>query len=148
MNRLDRIQLAIKKGYTYDEVSGKVYGVRGKEIVRKDTRGYIVINLDGCQLKAHHLAWYIKYNNTPEILDHINGNPLDNRISNLRSVSHQQNMFNIKNVKGYYFNKTNKNYQSYIKVDKKMIHLGVFNTPDEAHKAYLDAKKTYHKIDE
>jgi hypothetical protein len=145
MNRIDRINLAITKGYTYNEVSGKVFGVRGKEITRKDTKGYIVINLNGCQLKAHHFAWYVKYNNVPEILDHINGNTLDNRICNLRSVSHQENMFNRK-AKGYYFNKINKNYQSYIKLNNRMIHLGSFNTPDEAHKAYLDAKKTYHKI--
>ena len=145
MERIDRIKLAIKKGYTYDEVSGKVYGVRGKEIVRKDTKGYIVINLNGYQLKAHQLAWFIKHNEVVDKLDHKNRDTTDNRIENLRPVNHQENMFNRK-AKGYYFNKVNKNYQSYIKVNKKMIHLGIFNTADEAHKAYLDAKKIHHNI--
>jgi len=78
--------------------------------------------------------------------DHKNHNTLDNRRSNLRIVTHQQNHFNQKNTKGYCWHKASKKYQSYIGLNGKRIHLGCFRTTKEAHKSYLQAKKVYHNI--
>ncbi len=39
MTRLDRIKLAIQKGFTYNEITGKIYGIRGKEITKKNDVG-------------------------------------------------------------------------------------------------------------
>jgi len=73
-------------------------------------------------------------------VDHINGNKLDNRKSNLRIVTQQQNLMN----KGVYKNnKTGfkgvcKDFGKYkaTKKDNKKIHIGVYKTPEEAAKAY------------
>lgn len=78
--------------------------------------------------------------------DHIDHNTLNNRESNLRIVTHQQNNWNQKNVKGYSWNKSKRKYQARIGVDGKLIALGYFGTAEEAHKAYLKEKKLYHKI--
>lgn len=76
--------------------------------------------------------------------DHINHNTLDNRESNLRIVTCQQNQFNRKNSKGYYWNKRDKKYMAQIKVDGKIMNLGYFDKSEEAHTAYLKAKRKYH----
>lgn len=73
--------------------------------------------------------------------DHINHNTLDNRESNLRIVTNQQNHFNQKDVKGYYWNKVIKKYRAQIHVNGKQIPLGYYATTKEAHSAYLGAKK-------
>lgn len=78
--------------------------------------------------------------------DHRNHNTLDNREFNLRIVTHQQNSFNRKNVKGYFWNKRHGKYNAQIMINGKNIYLGLFNTTKEAHSVYLKAKKLYHKI--
>ena len=77
--------------------------------------------------------------------DHINHITLDNRISNLRSVTHQQNIFNRKNpAKGYCWHKQAKKYCAQIMLNGKQIYLGLFHTSKEAHAVYLQAKAKYH----
>ncbi|KKL69534.1 hypothetical protein LCGC14_2113970 [marine sediment metagenome] len=78
--------------------------------------------------------------------DHINHNTLDNRISNLRVVTQNQNQWNRKNPKGYCWDESIKKYMARIRLNGKSIYLGHFCTPEEAHRMYLNAKKLYHKI--
>lgn len=149
MTREDKIKLAIERGFTYDELSGKIYGIYNKEITGK-MDGYIVIGMyldkKKYQLKAHQFGYYMKYGRIVDCIDHINGIKDDNRICNLREVTHQENDFNKKNIKGYCFYKTRNNYKAEIGLNGKSIFLGYFNTEDEAKQAYLDAKKIYHNI--
>jgi hypothetical protein len=76
--------------------------------------------------------------------DHKNHDTLDNTRKNLRIVTHQENHFNLKNTKGYSWNKQYNKYQARIKANGKHIHLGMYNTKKEARKAYLEAKAEYH----
>ena len=75
-------------------------------------------------------------------VDHVNGNKLDDRRKNLRSITHQQNCFNQR-AKGVYKYKNNKQYYAKINVDLGQIYLGSFNTFAEAKHARLDAEKKY-----
>jgi hypothetical protein len=94
----------------------------------------------------HHFAWYCVYGNVDfNMLDHINTVRTDNRISNLRIVTEQQNCFN-RNIKGYSWNKNSKKWQSEIMIDGDKKYLGCFDTIQEAKRAYLEAKKMYHII--
>jgi hypothetical protein len=140
MTRLEKCEFLKRKGYTYDPETGKIFGVYGKEIKHKE--GYIrIFNLLG-----HHFAWYMIYGNVDfERLDHINQNRQDNRILNLRIVTHQQNLFNTKS-KGYSWNKPNQKWVGKIMVNGKHIHLGSFNTEEEARQSYLKAKEKLHII--
>jgi hypothetical protein len=148
MTRLEKIQMAIEKGYTCDINKGVVYGVRGSELTRIGGKGYrdicFKINKKIYNLRAHQFIYYMATNKIVEQIDHINGNKLDNRIENLREVTNQQNQFNKRKVKGYY--KKNNKFSSEIKLNGKKIKLGCFETKEEAHQAYLNAKKIYHII--
>ena len=83
---------------------------------------------------------------TKIIIDHIDHDKLNNNIENLRIVSNQQNQFNRKAPKGYYFNKQNQKYRAKIQLDNKSIHIGYYTTEEEAREAYLRAKEVYHVI--
>ena len=75
-------------------------------------------------------------------VDHINHNKLDNRKCNLRICTNQQNNLN-KKVKGYYWNKRNKNWNAEIRINGKKIFLGVFKTEEEAKEARRQAEIKY-----
>jgi hypothetical protein len=68
----------------------------------------------------------------------------DNKIDNLRAVTHQQNQHNRTTAKGY--TKHGNKFMSQIRLDNKNIYLGLYNTEQEARQAYLDAKEKYHLI--
>jgi len=75
------------------------------------------------------------------VVDHINGNGLDNRKNNLRVCSQADNCRNQKlshnNKFGYKgVQKKNSKYTASIRVNRQLIHLGIFNTPQEAADAY------------
>jgi len=86
-----------------------------------------------------------------EFVDHINGNGLCNLRSNLRIVTNQQNMMNRKihkdnksGYKGVCWVKKAKKFCAQIQISGKRIHLGLFDSADEAYAAYCAAAKTYH----
>lgn len=83
-------------------------------------------------------------------VDHINGDPLDNRESNLRVVTRSQNKMNsiipVNNssgTKGVNWHKRAKKWAAYITADYKRIHLGYFISREDARKAREDAEKKY-----
>lgn len=87
-----------------------------------------------------------------KVVDHINGNTLDNRKENLRVCTHAENGRNRKKAKnntsgykGVCFNKNRNKWQSYIKLNSKIIHLGYFSTAELAYEAYCKAVPIYHK---
>lgn len=147
MTRLEKIQYAIDKGFTYNSETGKIYGIRGKEIMGRDKDGYVSIGLNKNyhNLLGHQFAWYVTNNEIVECLDHINKDKSDNRICNLRSITNQENQFNQK-AKGYSFNKRINKYFAQIHLNYKNIHLGYFDDENDARQAYLDAKEIYHII--
>lgn len=150
MNREERIKLAINNGYTCNPETGDIFGINGK-LIRGKTRGYITFRVydklgKNYAIKGHQFVYYCMFDNIVDCIDHINGIKTDNRIENLRSVTHQKNQFNRKSTKGYTFDKVSKKYRAQIRIDTKLNNIGYFDTEDEAKKAYLDAKKIYHII--
>lgn len=143
MNLQEKLQYFKNKGYTYDPETGIIINNFGELINNKSSHGYIRVRYNKIHTYAHQFAWYMYYNEIPKLIDHINRDKTDNKISNLRKSTKQQNSFN-NNAKGYYYNKKSKKYESSIGYNYKKIHLGYFNTSEEARQAYLDAKKIYH----
>lgn len=78
------------------------------------------------------------------VIDHINGDSLDNRLINLREATIQQNMFNIKKKDSYIgvnYNKNNNKWVARISHNYKSKQLGTFNTQEEALLCRLKSEK-------
>lgn len=113
------------------------------------TNGYREISIDGKSYRAHRLAWLLTYGVWPSALvDHINGDPGDNRICNLREASPKENAWNSRahsdrraGLKGttYCPNRYHLPWQSRICVNGVTKPLGWYATSEEAHRAYRDA---------
>lgn len=115
----------------------------------KMKNGYICIRLDDVLYTAHRLAWMYVHGRWPaNQLDHINGDRADNRIDNLREATNAENAQNRlrkDNKSGFPgVRAENSKWLAEIKVNYKPIRLGLFATPEEAHAAYLAAKRGFH----
>jgi len=80
------------------------------------------------------------------VVDHINGDTLNNRRFNLRICTQSQNLYNRRTprTKGVGFHKGSRRFRAYINVDKRPITLGYFKTVEEAIESYNQAALKYH----
>lgn len=113
--------------------------------------GYVYTKVDGKRYLVHRLIWFHVHGKWPDgPVDHINGLRSDNRLSNLRDVSTQVNAQNLRSAKSH--NRTgllgvaakHKKFYARIAHNGETICLGTFETPQEAHAAYVGAKKVLH----
>ncbi len=115
------------------------------------SRGYVLIKIDGFSYPAHRLVWLLEHGEFPEdCLDHINHDRSDNRLVNLREVSRNENSKNkslhsnnTSGVSGVTWNENAKRWQAQIKVDRKLIYLGVHIQFSEAVDARKNAEVLY-----
>ena len=111
--------------------------------------GYIMIEHNGKSISAHRWAWKIMTGSWPEaMIDHINGNPSDNRFCNLRAATQTQNAQNCKKparntsgYKGVCWDKGEKKWLAQMSVNGKTKKIGRFDCPEKAHAAYQKATK-------
>lgn len=109
---------------------------------------YLRVTIKRRHYRLHRLAWLYVYGDFPELIDHINGNGLDNRIENLRSVSSSENSRNTKlSVKSKYcvhgITKVKNRYKVVIGYQMKQIYIGSFRSVDDAVRARKDAELKY-----
>lgn len=113
--------------------------------------GYRVGRVHGIRYKAHRVAWLLSYGQWPaDCIDHINGDRSDNRIANLRDVSKATNARNAKRrvnctsgVTGVHWNQARQKWRAIIHYNKRCIHLGLFDTIEEATAARQAANDEY-----
>ena len=119
---------------------------------RLDSSGYFRIRLDGKNYLTHRIIWLWHHGEfPPEVVDHINGDPTDNRIENLRRASVGQNQYNSKRPKtntsgqkGVYWNKRDKAWRVQICVNGKKKYIGVYADLQSAADAYSKAAVEHH----
>lgn len=116
----------------------------GKIAGTPHNQGYIQIKAGEKIVLAHRLAWFVTYGKFPSCdIDHINGDKRDNRIANLRLATRSENMANTtlprSNTSGFkgvwYFKRTGR-WMAGFRKDGKSIHLGYFDTAEEAAEAH------------
>jgi len=139
---------------TYCSETGVFSRIDGKSLAHTPAhKGYIQIVVNGLRFRAHRLAWAMHYGAVPEgPIDHINGAPSDNRISNLRIANGSENQCNRKihrnntsGVMGVYRTPKGRWYAT-INVYGVKAYLGTFSKKDDAIKARRDAESAagYH----
>lgn len=111
----------------------------------------IQIKLNGKFVKAHRIIWEMFNAPIPDGLDidHINGDPFDNRLCNLRLATRSQNLCNrgkaranTSGFKGVGWSKGA--WRARIMLHRKEVDLGRFSTPELAYAAYCDAASKHH----
>lgn len=117
--------------------------------------GRININLEGRVYRAHRLAWLYMTGEWPaQEIDHKDTDPGNNKWSNLRNASSTVNKQNIQKAPtgkiysrllGAHWCKQGQLWKSSIRINKKSVYLGVFASEQEAHEAYIVAKRTFHE---
>ena len=119
--------------------------VRGKAAGTVDCNGYLVITIKGKKYKAARLAWALHYGKDPneKAVDHINRNPLDNRINNLRLATLAENSGNTCR-KG--ISKDKNRWVARVHHQGETIYLGSFECPLLARIAYEDKYRELHGV--
>ena len=124
----------------------------GREAGTWQTLGYRVIQIDQVPHYAHRLAWLHVYGEHPiEEIDHVNRDRTDNRIANLRQCSRWENARNISTCsasgfRGVYRSSTRSlRWRAKIAVNGGSIHLGFYDTAEEAAAAYDSAARLHHQ---
>ena len=126
----------------------------GKEHGSLCENGYIILMINYKRYLSHRLAWFYVKGEWPENeIDHINGIRSDNRFCNLREASRSQNQQNRKKAQlnnkstgiiGTYVERATGKFYSSITLNRKQKRLGTFNTVEQAHNAYIKAKRELH----
>lgn len=112
--------------------------------------GYRGINIHRVRYQAHRVAWALHWGAWPVgDIDHINGVKLDNRLCNLRDVPHRTNSENSRvgrrgGLLGTAYHRQSEKWRAIIGTQQGQVTLGYFQTPEEAHAAYLEAKRRLH----
>lgn len=117
--------------------------------------GYIKTEIVGVEYLLHRLVFYYFNGWCPDYIDHADGNQRNNSPMNLRAATHSQNIANAKKrprlkgetpvskYKGVSWHVHVKKWNAKIGVNGRRIHLGYFDSEEEASVAYINAAKLY-----
>jgi hypothetical protein len=122
----------------------------GASVGSLDAYGYLSVRLNGRSIKLHRLIWLIVTGGWPQAeIDHIDGDPANNRWANLRAATATQNSHNRRtrstaslHLKGVSATK-NGTFRAVIYKAGRQQFLGAYRTPEEAHAAYVMAAKRH-----
>ena len=150
MNRIDNLirdELAIANG----KVIRIRTGVPQKFYINPD--GYLICTIRETTIYLHRAIWILNNNDIPEgkQIDHIDGNPSNNVIENLRLCTRAENCQNMRirkdntsGIKGVFWDKGSQSWRASVWKDKKKHDLGRFKNLDEAKSCMEAARAAVH----
>lgn len=141
-----------------DAIAGKVWRISKNGEVRRagwrDSRGYWYVMVNGNRQSLHRMIWEHINGEIPHRLeiDHIDGDPSNNSILNLRLVTHALNMQNRHNahsssrsgVKGVSWDNERGKWCAQIRAHGIVIKIGRFDTAEAAAAAYAEGAGRHH----
>lgn len=149
-------QEELKQKLNYDSDTGIFTWIKrnGRRSGCPTKLGYLQIVINKRHYYAHRLAWLYIHGVWPRVIDHINHNPSDNRISNLRSGTQSQNLENkihpqsnnSTGILGIHFHHHSGLWVSRLQKHGKVIHYSYHKTKELAQIAYLKAKRELHEF--
>ena len=143
----------IKELFEYHQDGFLVKKSTGKVVVCSETKGqrYLRILVDGKAKPLHRIIFMLLNGYIPKIIDHIDGNKLNNKIENLREVTQQQNCLNRKHhknskspYKNVIWNNSAKKWAVTMQVNGKRKYFGVFEDIELAELIAIEARNKYH----
>lgn len=147
-------QQRLRESLSYDPNTGifrwrysHIRRVAGREVGNISVHGYKLITIDNEKFRASRLAWLYMTGEWPKAdIDHINGDPADDKWSNLRAATESENMRNTKlradntsGSRGVSWNKRRNKWHVRVNVNNMLYHVGYFDDFGQA-KAARDAK--------
>lgn len=142
--------------FHYDPEEGKFYRLRGRKTRRRiaeevvsSNHGYIVLSFLSTKYMAHRVAWGMVHGELDEsaYIDHIDGDKTNNKISNLRLATKQQNAWNVglakqntSGIKGVHFD----SHSNMWRATCQHKRLGRFKTKEEAAEAVRSFREGAH----
>jgi len=132
--------------FTKCNVTSK-HGKKGDWIERTNNpnkKGYIRIEIGKKKYFAHRLIMEAFEGDSDQEVDHIDRNKTNNNYENLRYCTSSENNFNkdyVDNAKGYCWDKQHQKWKSYINIDGKNYHLGLFDNEQDAHQVAQEARE-------
>jgi hypothetical protein len=128
-------QERLKELFEYEEDTGRLRRIKargrgklGNYVTAMSEQGYLRVEIDNKNYLVHRLVYLYHFGEFPKLLDHINTDKLDNRLSNLREATSSQNLHNTKKrktntsgVKGLIYSSIHKAWIADIMVDYKRV---------------------------
>jgi hypothetical protein len=162
MNHQTPSPAEIRQTFDYDSATGlltwKVSRGRvskGSEAGTLGQHGYVTLQVNGKRLRAHRAIWAHVYGVWPSLeIDHKDGNRANNRIENLREATSAENKQNLRGARshsatgllGVFKFRDGGKFMAQIVKNGKGKHIGVFDSKEEAHAAYLEVKRQLHPM--
>lgn len=123
--------------------TGLAWVLTGEPALTNNAHGYYQGTINNVRYLAHRVVFYLHKGQWPRgVLDHIDGNGLNNSIDNLRDVTYTENNQN-RVARGYRLHRDGK-YEARISANKISYNLGLFEDAESARLAYLEAKRVLH----
>ncbi len=114
--------------------------------------GHFRARVKGRNYLVHRLIFLMHYGYLPKQIDHIDGNPANNKIGNLREASQSQNMWNrnantnsMSKTKGIRWHRSGK-YQVRLQVNKKSMYFGLYADLELAELVAIEARNKFHGV--
>lgn len=141
-----------KDGVLYWKQDRLANKIKGKKTGCFDGKGYLQVKINNILYKNHRIIYKMFHGILPKVIDHIDCNPNNNKIENLREASNSQNQYNSKistrnttGFKGVEWNKRLKKWTVRIQVNGKRKYFGCYNDIDYAKFVSESMRYKYHK---